>query len=202
MSKFVRAKNFCFQVVNYKNEYPYVVITIPMAYTFLDLLDIIKMYTGYTEEHNFDFYSTYDEIYLSSKYEQNEYDNVKIHEFIEVSPSAICSFGPLKIEIGKQSKSHRKWTKVYPEAFEAIGNFPQEKEFKKLKNVSSKELNKYLTENYLKIVSINSSPRTKKFAKEDLKEFNEKLKEHFKKKYTISDEIYETTWNSNRIILK
>jgi hypothetical protein len=171
MGKFVISKTLIFRVANYGKNYPLLYITTPMAYTLFDLLDIIKMYAGYTGEYSFDFYLEYPETYFSKEYKKDELDNIIIDEFMGISPSMICSFGPLKIEVGKGSKSFKKWTKIYPEAFMGNGIFPEENEFKKLKDIPSKKL----VENLRKIrtelaLTYYTSPKIKKLNKEDFQE--------------------------------
>ena len=128
MAKYISAFDCHFQIFNYKKEYPYVKITIPTDFSFFDLINIIKIYTEIKDEYEYDFYFSYYNLHLSSKYKQNEFDNIKIHEYLSVSPNTICSYGPLKLKISH--RYNRKWTKVYPIAFEAVGKYPDEKEMK------------------------------------------------------------------------
>jgi hypothetical protein len=211
MAKYLNAFVNChFQLFNYKNKYPYVKITIPTDYSFFDLIQIIKIYTNITNDNFvYDFYFSYYELHLSSKYNQNEFDKIKIHEYLSVSPNTICSFGPMKLEISH--RYHGKWTKTYPVANEAVGKFPDKEEMKKtffgkFKNITSEELSEYIKHNSLDIaININSNPKNIKLTKDDLNDFNNKLKEYFKNKYKISDETYIYNNNEigpNKLILK
>ena len=211
MSKFVTACDFTFRAGNYAKGYPIFYVTIPLSFSLLDLLNIIRAYTDYTGEYEYDFYSVYHKTYYSSKYRQNELDNIEINEFMDISPSMICSFGSLKIEISKRGKSGVKWSKIYPEAFMGSENFPEEKEFKKLKNISSEKVAEFFKKNSgeLAINYYHYLPaELQKPKKENFKEYNEKLKEIFKNKYKMSDEKYEKSeeinsiWNCNKIIRK
>jgi hypothetical protein len=198
MGKFVNAKDCSLQVVNYRKNSPVIQITMSMQYSCLDILEILKMYTGYNENADFDFYNVYNKEYFSTKYGHKNFDDVTIGDFQGISPEVICSFGPFKIKYS--FRRHQKWSKVYPLAYQAYGNFPNEKEYNKLDNVSYDKLAEYLKKNSTeRFMATSALP----LYKEDyLKEFNEKLKEYFRNKYKISDEIYETTWNSNKLIRK
>ena len=203
MGKFVIANDLTFQIGNFRNDYSLFYITTPMVYSLLDLLDIIKIFAGYTGEYEYDFYSIYYKTYFSSKYKQNDLEKITIDEFMGISPSMICSFGPLKMKISKASKSLTKWKKIYPEVFMGYGNFPEENEFNKLKNISSEKVAEFFNKNFTNLaLTYYVLPEIKKQNKDDFKDYNEKLKTFFKNKYKMSEEINEGTWNSNKIIKK
>ena len=177
MGKFVIAKDYSFKIDNYEKNNPIITVRMPTQYTCLDILDIIRIYGEYEGIYDFDFFNTYDNEYFSKKFGHKNFDNVIVTTFQGKGSSAICSFGPLKIYFGY--RGHYKWSKVYPISNLACGKYPSEKEFTNLGKISPKERITY---------------------KEDtLKEFNEKLKLHFKNKYKITDEIYDPIFNSNKL---
>ncbi|MDR2905699.1 MAG: hypothetical protein LBU73_07090 [Helicobacteraceae bacterium] len=198
MKKFMNASDCGLRLINYSKSTSRVLIETPWQYSCLDLLDILKIYTGYNGNDNFDFYNVYEKVYFSTKYGRKNFDEVTVRDFQGISPSTICTFGDLKIEYG--FRKYKKWSKVYPVATQAHGDYPSEEEYKYLENVSSEQLAELLkTGSIERFFATSALP----LYKDDyLKTFNEKLKEHFTNKYKISDEIYEPTWNSNKLIRK
>ncbi|MDR0604411.1 MAG: hypothetical protein LBG80_08940 [Bacteroidales bacterium] len=183
MAKFIVAKDFHIELDNCKYGSPYIRIKMPIDFSYLDLIQIIKIYTNYKDTYEWDFFFPYYQMNLLSKHKKEELGNIKIRQYFEVPPNMDCIYGPIKINIGKMAKSFNKYHKVYPVAFEAAGIFPSEEEFR------NKKLLKDIT---------------KKYTEEDLKEFNSILKEYFKNKYKISDEIYpgEESFYGNMLIKK
>jgi hypothetical protein len=157
------------------NIEPYVHLTIPLDLSFLDLINIIKMYTNYGDAYEWDFYFDYYNMNLLSKHKKEEFDDIKIRQYMATSAYNKCVYGPFEFILHK--RNFKKYTKVYPIADEADGIFPTEEEF--IKKIPTKD---------------------KKYTKDDLTEFNEKLKEIFRKKYKISDEIDDWGYGSNKLV--
>jgi hypothetical protein len=183
MAKFIVSKDFHIELDNYKHGSPYVRIKTPIDFSYFDLIQIIKMYTNYKDTYEWDFFFSYYQMNLLSKHKKVEFDNIKVRQYFEVPSNMDCIYGPIKINIGKMTRSFNKYHKVYPVAFEATGIFPSEEEFRNEKPVKDMR---------------------KKYTEEDLKDFNNLLKQYFKDKYKISDEIYpgEESFYGNMLIKK
>jgi hypothetical protein len=180
MKKFIVAKNCTIKLNNYLHGCPYVGVTIPMALSFFDLIYIIKLYTNYDDTYNFDFHFVNSQTNLLSRYKKDDLDNIKIREGSPSGGYITGIYGKMEFDIGFRGFS--KYAKVYPVAYQAQGIFPTINEF--IKNMPVPNMDKFYT-------------------KDDLQDFNEKLKIYFKSKYKISDEKEEGSFfEENKLIKK
>jgi len=206
MAKSILSMCFSMELRNFKKGYPIFRVDVPVEYTFADLIQIIKIITGYGDKYDWDFvyyentHHTVDyEKYIGDKkavsiksyFDNRNYDEIRWSERDRSSffngGVTECIYGDMRIDIS--TRSDRKQTKVYPEMYNAEGIFPSEKEFEKgITNKVRKKLGT-LREMLAKTERL--------FEKEELKEIDEKLKDYFKNKYKISDELSEFfTWGN------
>jgi hypothetical protein len=185
MKKFITAKHFTFKLDNYepyekgRTVYcPIIYFKLPLQLSYMDLLQTIKIYTKYDGGYEWEFYPSYKEgKSLKELFKGRDFDELKIDEIFGVYYNADMTYGSMKFEIG--ARKLLKYSKVYPQIFQGHGTFPTEKEFMENTLLPDSEV-LYKEEHY--------------------SEFNEEMKIYFKNKYKISDEIYESTWNSNKLI--
>ncbi len=163
MAKFVHGKTLSFGL---KGKYSDIFFQIdaPMCYTLYDIMQIIKMYGGYTDKYDWKFINSYDESKTLISEKSEILDSIKFDDYRNITPSIDCIYGGLEISIG--ARGSLKYTKVYPTIYQVTGNFPSE--------------NKLLNDD-----GVINVKRTK----EELVDFDEKLKAYFKNKYKITDEI-------------
>jgi hypothetical protein len=180
MAKWIPAKDIYIRLENYKHGEPYVYLIMPLDFSFADFIQTIKIATNYGDRFEWDFYFDYYNMNLLSKYKKEEFCDIKLRQYMEVSTNNKCNYGPLTFYLQKRGYFH-KHTKVHPIIKEAVGIFPTEDEF--IKKAFVKDINKKHPEEYLKNT-------------------NEKLKEIFKTKYKISDEIDGGGYGSNKLIKK
>lgn len=165
MSKFIIGKTVSFAL---EGKYRGILLDmdLPMSYTLYDMMQIIKMYANYTDKYEWKFINPYDENKaLSSIMDNEKLDKIKFDEYRDVTPAINCFYGNLNISIG--ARGHLKYKKVFPTIYQAVGNFPSE-------------------ENLINDAQIE---KDKKWTKEGLKDFDDKLKTYFKSKYNITDEV-------------
>jgi hypothetical protein len=165
MAKFIYAKDYQIYLENDKFARPVAIITAPQLYSFLDLIDMIKIYANYGDKYEWDFYIIEKGLKLLSKYSKNEFDDIKLGKLWVVEPSIDCYYGSIKFDIGKRRTI--KYHKPYPEIYYGE-KFPSENELEKGKPFEKDK---------------------KVYTKEELAVFNEKFKEYFNTKYKISNEI-------------
>jgi len=170
MTKWVPATDYQIQL-NSLNKSCYIAgatITAPLFYSFLDLLDMIKILTNYGDKFDWDFlyWTKKEKINLLSKYIQKEFDNVKFGNIwtgIAGGGGIECIYGYMQFDIGVGRNV--KQYKAYPIMYTGT-KFPSEEEYNQV--IAYKPI---------------------KYNDVELKIINEKLKEHFNKKYKISNEI-------------
>ncbi|MHC6204120.1 hypothetical protein ACYULU_13125 [Breznakiellaceae bacterium SP9] len=188
MKKFVIAKDFALVLENYEpsGDYhrsacrPSIHFELPLQLSYMDLLHIIKTYTKYEGSCEWEFYPSYKEgKNLKELYEGKDFGEVKVGEIFGSYFHANMTYGPMKFEIG--GRGILKYPKVYPHIYQGHGTFPKEDEFIEKKPLPDMGI-LYKEEHY--------------------SDFNEEIKVYFKNKYKISDEIYEETWNSNKLFKK
>lgn len=164
MAKTVIAKTITFALTG-KNSNVFFQIDAPMCYTLYDMVQIIKMYAQYSNKYAWKFVNEYNDAKTLNNVADEVLDAVKFDEYRDITPAILCFYDNLEIKISV--RGHLKYTKVYPTIYQAVGFFPPEEEL-------SKDME-----------SSNDKPPTK----EELKDFDEKLKSYFKSKYKITDEI-------------
>ena len=183
MAKVILAMDFVIILNNYKNCSPYFNVHIPLEYTFSDLIQIIKIYTGYGNKYDWNFIykkshwadiGMVDENDLEQRIINKKFDETRMVEYFENQAEIICVYGPMKFLI-VAAKGEKKQTKTYPEMYNAQGFFPKEDKFKLGKPK----------------FSYNDYPNRDFFGKDNLKDFDIKLKDDFKNKYKISDKLSE-----------
>jgi hypothetical protein len=184
MKKFIIASNFVFVLTNYETplgkQRSDIHFEMPLQSSYMDLLQIIKMYTKYNDSNKWEFFPSYKGgKSLKELYKGRDFDEIKVEEIFGIYFHADMTYGPMTFEIG--ARGHLKYSKVYPHIYQGHGTFPTEQEFAEKKIFPDRDV-LYGEEHYSK--------------------FNEEIKIYFKNKYKISDEIYENTWNSNKLIKK
>lgn len=181
MAKFLIAKTLTINVENYSHGRPYIDLDLTLDYSLLDLIEIIKMYTGYANLYDWKFINPYEEDEnLSFKNDGNKFDDIQFGKYRSVTPAIECFYGSVKMRLGV--RGHRKYSKVYPTVIQAAGRFPTEEEL---------------------VGNIGIADNDEKRSAEDLKAFEEKLKVYFKNKYKISDEIAEgSAFGQNKLVKK
>lgn len=174
MSKFVIAKTMSIDLKNENYRGILIQMDFPIRYTLYDIIQIIKMYTGYTDRFEWKFINPYDRSKdLSSEKNKDELDKIYFDEYRDITPEIDCMYGSLVMSIG--ARGYKKYKKVSPTTYQAVGNFPTEDEFS---------------------ANINIIEMKKKHSKEELKAIDEKLSSFFKNKYKITDEMVNTFFGS------
>ena len=167
MAKTVVAKSMRIILENYKYGRPGIYIFVPVEYTFQDFLQIIKISTGYSENHTWEvFLLNFNFINILKHFKRKNLEEIKLIEYFESYPNTLWEYGPIKINAGW--RGNYNYNKSYPTVQMGIGTFPTENEFLKK----------------LKIEDTDQVHEEKGY----YKNIDEKLKEYFKKIYTISDE--------------
>ncbi len=194
MSKFIIAKTLTLQIENYTYGKPYIQIDIPVSYSLYDLIEIIRMWTNYAHAYDWEFSNPYEKsgsINLSLKNNREEIERTTFDEFRKTTPSIICKYGPIEIQIA--ARGFIKYRKVYPTIYQAAGYFPTEDDF--LNHIKISDIDGKYT------VSTRSPPSSSHLINNDLIELGEKLKVYFKNKYKISNEIVKgSTFDENELI--
>ena len=183
MAKFIIAKTLTIKVNNYNFGSPNIQMDIPMSYSLHDLIQIVKMATGYTDNYDWTFGNPYEENKnLSLKINRDKIENTSFDEYRHITPYIICTYGTIELHLGV--RGFFKYRKVYPTMYMLCGRFPTEGEFINDMKISEEEMN--LMKN-----------------KDELKDLGESLKGYFKNKYKISDEIVEnSTFGENKLVRK
>jgi|GEM_PF-6120265 len=183
MAKFIIAKTLTIKVNNYNFGSPDIQMDIPMSYSLHDLIKIVQIITGYKDNYDWTFRNPYEENKnLSLKTDRDKIENTSFDEYRSKTPSIICTYGAIELQLG--ARGFLKYKKIYPTMYMLCGRFPTEEEFINNMKISEEEMN--LTKN-----------------KGDLKDLEETLKEYFKAKYKISDEIVEnSTFGENKLVRK
>jgi len=179
MAKFIIAKTLTIQIENYSHGRPYIQMEMTMSYSLRDIIEIIKMYTNYTDIYDWSFRNPYEEDKnLSLTKDKEKIENTSFSEYRNVTPYVVCYYGPIKIHLGV--RGFKKYTKVYPTIYMAEGRFPTEKEFADNIRISDMDM---------------------KRNKDELKDLDDRMKKYFKSKYKISDEVDESsTFKNNKLV--
>lgn len=196
MSKFIIGRTLTISIENYSYGCSYIQMDTPMSYSLYDLIQMIKMWTNYTDTYDWIFSNPYKDSgvkNLSLENDREEIENTAFHKFRKSTPTIICNYGPIEIELG--ARGFLKYRKVYPTIYQAVGYFPTEEEF--LNNIKSNDIDgKYTTPR-------KTLPSAEHLINDDLIQYEERLKEYFKNKYKISNDIVEgSNLNENKLIKK
>lgn len=194
MGKFIIAQTLTIKIENYSHGYPYIQMDTPMSYSLFDMIQIIKMYTSYTDKYNWKFRNPYEENKnLSLENDREKIENTSFGKYRSVTPYILCTYGPIEILLGV--RGFLKYAKVYPTIYQAVGKFPTEDEFEK--NIKISDIDGKYT------IPRKSLPSAEHVISDSLAEYGERLKEYFKTKYKISNEIdEESTFKPNKLIKK
>jgi len=194
MSKYIIAKTATFSIENYSHGNVFIQMDLPMSYSLLDLIQIIKMYSNYDDTYDWNFINAYEKNKnLSLKNDLKKIDKIRFDEYKDVTPAINCIYGPIEMEIGV--RGHLKYRKVYPTIYQAVGYFPTEEEF--LKNIKIPDIDCKYT------VPRKSLPSASHLINNDLIEYGERLKKYFKNKYKISDKTIESFFGiENALVMK
>lgn len=137
MSKFIIAKTTSFTIVNYKKGAGYIQMDLPMSYTLLDIITIIKIFSDYGDTFDWTFENPRDKKKnLSYKKDKDKIAETRFDEYKDISPEIYCFYGPICIKIG--ARGFLKYKKVYPTIYQAKDGFPTEKEIKKNLDLENK----------------------------------------------------------------
>ncbi|MDO5615592.1 MAG: hypothetical protein Q4G16_05340 [Cruoricaptor ignavus] len=196
MSKFIIGSTLTVSIENYSYGSPCIQMDTPMSYPLYDLVQMIKMWTNYTDTYDWIFSNPYEDSgvkSLSLKNNKEEIENTAFHEFRKSTPYIICNYGPIEIQL--EARGFLKYRKVYPTIYQAVGYFPTEQEF--LNNIKSIDIHGKYT------IPSKTLPSSEHLINNDLIQYGEKLKNYFKTKYKISNEIVEgSAFNENKLIAK
>jgi len=199
MSKFVIGKNFSILLVNHSiGKKPILYLQIPISYSLFDIIQIIKMYTDYSDKNDWKFYHSNDENkkVLSLKDDWIKLNNTSYSEYRGIYTGVICIYGKMIFKLGV--RGHLKYRKVYPTIIMGIEDFPNENTFKdngKYSSLDSTVLKKISEEK-----SIDMNP--KRYNPKDLEIFNSKLKKYFKNKYKILGEPNDSYEGEYQLVKK
>lgn len=194
MAKFIIASTLTIQIENYNYGTPYIQMVTPVTYSLSDLIQIIKLYTNYNNTYDWSFINPYEEAKaLCLQNSSDKLENVQFNEYRNITPYIKCIYGPIEIHLG--ARGHVKYGKVYPTIYQAVGKFPTEEKF--VKNIEIPDIDGKYT------IARKPLPSAVHLISNDLIEYGEKLKEYFKSKYKISDEIEEeSTFKPNKLVKK
>jgi len=194
MAKFIIAKTLTIKVNNYNFGSPEIQMNIPLSYSLHDLIQIIKISTGYTDNYDWKFRNPYEENKnLSLKNDSDKIKNISFGKYKSVTPYIICIYGSIELYLGV--RGFVKYRKVYPTIYQAVGKFPTEEEF--VKNIEIQDIDGKYT------VPMKTLPSAQHLISDKLIETGERLKEYFKNRYKISDEIVEgSTFAENKLVRK
>jgi len=180
MAKFLFGKTVTFAADNYGQGNVFVQLSMPMAYSLMDLIQIVKLYTDYDDTYDWTFSNPRDASKtVSLKKHGAGLDDIRFDEFKNISPTILCEYGRLKISIG--GRGSLKYRKVFPQIYQAVGQFPTLKEIKKKKTPPH----------------LGETVRA-----ETIAAFGDKLKDTFKRKYQISDEIIEGFFGEENALIR
>ncbi|MDR2921619.1 MAG: hypothetical protein LBV72_19920 [Tannerella sp.] len=194
MGKFILAATLNITIENYSHGSPCIQMVTPMTYSLFDLVQIIRLYTGYSDTYDWTFINPYEKNKdLSLRNNSDNLENVKLNEFRNITPFIKCIYGSIEMHLGV--RGHLKYGKVYPTIYQAVGKFPTEEEF--IKNIQIPDIDGKYT------IPGKSLPSASHLINNDLIEYGEKLKDYFKNKYKISNEIEEeSTFKPNKLVRK
>jgi len=195
MSKFIIARTVTIRVINYHYGIPLVQIDTPVSYSLCDMIQMIKMWTKYADIYDWEFSNPEESgsKTLSLKNDRAKMEDTEFDVYRKGSPYIICKYGPIAIELG--ARGFIKYRKVYPTIYQAVGYFPTEEEY--VKNISVADIDGKYT------VPMKTLPSASHSINNELVEYGEKMKEFFKNKYQISNEIVEDSpYNENKLIKK
>jgi hypothetical protein len=211
MAKYVRATFVNIFLRNYRHGTPNFRLDIPYDYTVSDLIEIVKICTGYSNKYGWEIFvfnnylDKFDmetlqpihdkkakKIPFKTYFENKTIDEVTLAEIREARSKLNNSLGtPLELNYGPIiihtyqdiRRSRKGITKVYPDVYNRTGVFPTEEEFIKNVRIEGNGTKNGIHERESVVDIIG-----KEFKKSELKEYDEKLKECFKGKYKKSDE--------------
>ena len=169
MPKFIIGGQISIQVTNFSHGMPVITMVAPVTYTLYDWIEIIKMYAGYGDSHDWIF--THPKNLgesLSLKKDGELLKKMSYDEYRNYHPYITCQYGPIKMDISWRTS--KKYSKVHPTILNARGKFPTEEEFAK---------------------SIDPPDRLRQYTAEDLSDLGMTMQEYFKGKYKISNETDE-----------
>lgn len=196
MSKFIIANTITISIENYSFGKPYIQIDTPASYSLYDLIQMIKMWTKYTDTYDWVFSNPYEDSgvkNLSLNNDREEIENTAFDKFRKHTPYIICNYGTIEIKLG--ARGFMKYRKTYPTIYQAVGYFPTEEEF--LNNIKAIDMDGKYT------IPSKTLPSASHLINDDLIQYGEELKDYFKNKYQISNEIVDgSTFNENKLIKK
>jgi len=193
MSKFIYAKSTTISIENYKRGHVFVQMDLPMSFSLLDLVEIIKMYSDYNNTYDWTFDNERKKNKsLSLRNDFKKLEKIRLHEFQDLNPGIECFYGPIEMRIS--TRSSIKYRKVYPTIYQAHGRFPTEKEF--LENIKIPNMDGLYT------IPGKSKPSAEHMINEDLIKYGERLKSHFMNKYKISSEIVDSFYGAENLLIK
>ncbi|MFD2561727.1 hypothetical protein [Aquimarina rubra] len=193
MSKYIIAKTATISIKNYAQGNVFIQMDLPMSYSLLDLIQIIKMYSNYDDTYDWSFINPNEkDKNLSLRNDFEKIDKIRFDEYRNITPAINCIYGPIEMEIGV--RGHLKYRKVYPTIYQAVGCFPTEEEF--VKNIKIPDIDGKYT------ILGKSLPSASHLINTDLIEYGEKLKKYFKNKYKISSETIESFFGTENALIK
>ncbi|MCL2698006.1 MAG: hypothetical protein FWE74_07990 [Oscillospiraceae bacterium] len=152
---------------------PALLVYTPAEYTLFDVIQMIKLLTGYFDKYTWQVtltlgrYEPHNEMILNQK--GKRIDEIRLNEFATVNNELIINYGPMKFDINnKGGNAGRNQSKKYPVMYLKRGVFPTEEEYESGKPIENMD---------------------KSYSKDELKEIDEKLKGFFKDRMKKPEEF-------------
>ena len=115
MSKFIIARTLSIQIENYTYGKPFIQMDTPVSYSLYDLIEIIRMWTKYTNTYDWEFSNPYEESgskNLSLKNNREEIDSITFDKYRKSTPYIMCKYGSIEMKL--EVRGLIKYRKVYP----------------------------------------------------------------------------------------
>lgn len=158
----------------------------PVQYTLSDVLEIIRLFTGYTDIHPWNIYNPYHkEKKMENALFNTDLKTINFTEYKGETPFIVITYGSLTITVG--CRGGKKSAKVYPFEIRAFGRFPEEKEIKQ-EEASESELYDY---NQLVYLTRDMRQDIIYHSDDELESFIRSTTLYFKSKYKLTDSIID-----------
>ena len=157
---------------NFQDVDPQFNVYTPLDYTLLDVVTIVKLLTGYSDEYSWKIffhlgrYAPHNELILRLK--GKKIDEIKLSEFLTTNNELFIHYGKIKININNGvGRGKLKQKQKYPVMYNKRASFPTEEEYRK--NIKIEDMDRV-------------------YKKNEVKDLDKKLKDYFKDKSIKSSE--------------
>ena len=146
-------------------------VYVPEEYTVFDVIQIIKLLTGYSNKYKWKVFFTLGNYQPHNQriidLKGKKVDEIRLSDFYTVNNTLYIHYGPIKININNMCGNRsRLQTKKYPLMYNRVGRFPTEDEYKKHTPIENLD---------------------RLYKKEELTDLDEILKVYFKDRYKNPD---------------